>query len=75
MELVEWLSNYWAIFIFIGGLIATWVRFKFQNDDQETRLKCLEAKMESMNPIWADIQSRLASIETTLKLLVDKKIK
>ena len=69
MELIDILNEYWAVILTIISIVISFTTLKIQNQDQERRIKCVEDKMEELNPIWVEIKERLASIEATLKFL------
>jgi len=69
MELIDILNEYWAIILTIISIVISFTTLKIQNQDQERRIKCVEDKIEELNPIWLEIKERLASIEATLKFL------
>jgi hypothetical protein len=69
MELIDILNEYWAIILTIISIVISFTTLKIQNQDQERRIKCVEDKIEELNPIWVEIKERLASIEATLKFL------
>jgi hypothetical protein len=67
--IISIINEYWAIIITGAGIIASFAILKYQNTDQERRIRCIEDKLEELNPIWVEIRERLASIEATLKML------
>jgi hypothetical protein len=69
MELIDILNEYWTVILTIISIVISFTTLKIQNQDQERRIKCVEDKMEELNPIWVEIKERLASIEATLKFL------
>lgn len=73
MELLDLILKYWQIIVAFIGIVYTFITFKVQNEDQERRLKCLEKKVDDMNPVLIDIRTKLASIEATLKMLTRDK--
>ena len=73
MELLDLICKYWQIITAFIGIVYTFITFKVQNEDQERRLKCLEKKVDDMNPVLIDIRTKLASIEATLKMLTRDK--
>ena len=68
MEILDFIKEYWHIFMGITGLIYLWVQNAMTTKDQEKRIGELEKQMKEINPLFLDIRERLISIETTLKL-------
>lgn len=68
-NIMETITQYWSIIVCIVGVIITFANLKSQNGEQERRIVELEHKVEGMNPLLTEIKERLASIETTLKIL------
>ena len=73
MELIEILNRYWTVLAGFVGLIVSFVHLKNQNESQEKRICKLEGEIEKINPVWMEIKERLVAIETTLKMLIEKK--
>ena len=73
MDLVEFIKNYWAVIAFIGGVITQWAVHRGTLTDHERRIEKLETNEDARSIILADIQTRLASIQTTLEFLTNKK--
>ena len=69
MEIISLINEYWVVITAFIGIITSFVLLKFQNNEQERRIKYLEEKIEELNPIWVEIKERLAGIEATLKML------
>jgi hypothetical protein len=76
MELSDFITKYWQIGVAVIGVVITFVTLKNQNTfqagqikDLQDAVKVINTEVSSMNPVWSDIQARLASIETTLQFL------
>lgn len=67
--LIKFLSDYWSIIISIIAVVISYTTLKYQNIEQERRINCLEVELKNINPVLVDIRTKLASIETTLKIL------
>lgn len=74
-NLLNEIANNWVIVVSVVGIIVTYARFKIQGDEHEKRICELEHKYDSINPVFMEIKSRLSSIEATLKLMVDNRLK
>jgi hypothetical protein len=73
MDAIDFLKNYWAIIAFIGSVVVQWVMQRGQLTDHQRRIELLENSGSQTSVILADIQVRLASIQTTLEFLTNKK--
>lgn len=70
MELLDLLTEYWAIIMGAIAIIISYADIKSQNISQENRIRKLEEKNEELNPILLEIRTKLASIEATLQALI-----
>lgn len=72
MDLLDLVSGYWPV---IGGIVTFIVGYtvlRNQNANQEKRLSKIEGKVESLEPIFLQIQKDLVGIQTTLKFVEQK---
>lgn len=67
---IDSLLKYLPLLISVAGLIITWVKMGDKIESLSIRVTKLEESAEKREVILIEIRERLASIETTLKLLV-----
>ena len=73
MNVFEFIKEYWQILGALFGVIAMWIKMQGVDKDHEKRISKMEHDISKLDPVLLDIQTRLASIETSLKFLIDKK--
>jgi Tfp pilus assembly protein PilN len=67
MELVTIIEKYWTVIVTFIGVVVSYTTLRNQNTEQEKRICHLEAKMESVDTIQAEIKVALAEIQLDLK--------
>lgn len=56
----------WFIVIFIGGIIASWVRFGGAIENHEIRIEKVESAVEQSNANYNDLKGSLIEVKTIL---------
>ena len=72
MDVLEFISQYWAVILGVIAFIMSYTDLKSQNSSQEKRIEKLEKDSEALNPVLIEIRTKLASIEATLQMLTRK---
>lgn len=75
MQFLNQINNYWSIILFVLGIIASCVYFKFQVNDIESRLDKLEDKQEENAKSINDISGDIREIKAILLIIKDKVMK
>lgn len=71
-NMLRHLKEYWVIYAFIAQLIATFVMNQQDHLNFTERIEKLEHYREAETVLLSDIQSRLASIETSLMFIKER---
>lgn len=70
MEFLDQLQKYWAILIFIGTVIGSWVRYELKIAALEERMRCIEndtkALEKSQDSFREEIKVDIREIKTTM---------
>lgn len=73
MDAISFLQDYMTLIAIVVGFIVQWTLLQTKIKDHEKRITTLESEGSSLNLAIQDIKVRLASIETMLKMMMDKK--
>ena len=83
MEFLDTLQNYWAIILFCGTVIGSWVRYESKINNQEKETKDLKDRVDSLeksnDSFREEIKTDIREIKTTMtfvrEALIDLKKK
>lgn len=72
MELLaEFFLKYWALLIFVGGIVTSGALFKYQQKLNVKDICIIKENKEKEALVFAGIQDRLGNIETSMAYLKD----
>lgn len=69
---LNFIKTNWIVLAFLAQIIGTWFVLNNTVNDHEKRISDLENYREQETLVLTDIQSRLASIETSILFIKDR---
>ncbi len=75
MTFIQQIQQYWAIIVFTGGVIASWVRYELMIKDLRTEVDKIKVRNELKDKEYdvsrEGILIKLSSMETSLKFILE----
>lgn len=68
-SVLQFISQYWFLIFFIGGMLVTWGVFQQRIDSQDARIVILETQTANNNQVLTTLQVNIGEIKTSLEFI------
>jgi len=71
-NLLDWLSQYWFLVFFLGGMAVTWGSFTTRINGIEAKTIALENRVQDTSNGLNDVKGGIIRIETSLQFIKEQ---